>query len=74
MEAKPQFEPEGEGITAEISPTAPAIETSGLTTAPLPIHPTDPSWLTSFPKLVKPLLDEDESFAGFTQRCDAIKG
>ena len=74
MEAKPQFEPEGEGITVEISPTAPAIDTSEQTTAPLRIRPTDPSWLTSFPHLVKPLLDEDEAFPGFTLRCDAVHG
>ena len=74
MEAKPQFEPEGEGITAEISPKAPAIDTSERTAAPLRIRPTDTSWLTSFPHLVKPLLDEDESFPGFTLRCDAIHG
>jgi len=74
MEAKPQFEPDGEGITAEISPTAPAVDTSERTPVPLRIPPTDPSWLTSFPHLVKPLLDEDESFPGFTLRCDAIHG
>jgi hypothetical protein len=43
MEAKPQFEPEGEGITAETSPTAPTIDTSERTIAPLRILPTDPS-------------------------------